>query len=142
MESLVPGATSFEFGPPFSSVQGYGKKPVQGGGFVYPGSGATCDTKAPKGEEAPRQTPQEEATTSEIGGHSLHSDLDPEVPPDDPDLEFAAVPGEHPPVNGPRIINVGIPGPGASTRWDDFGRRCRDVQGKVSQAAGTVLLAL
>jgi hypothetical protein len=90
---------------------------MQNSGFVYPGSGATCDTKAPRGEDGVRNIPQEQATTSQFGGHSLHSEHDAENPPDDPDLEFAAVPGEHPPVTGPRIINVGIPGPGACQPW-------------------------
>ena len=37
-----------------------------------------------------------------------------EVPPEDPDLEFATREGEHPSSKGPRVINVGIPGPGVS----------------------------
>lgn len=35
--------------PPARSVQGYGQKAAGVGAYVYPGSGATCDTRAPGG---------------------------------------------------------------------------------------------
>ena len=37
---------------------------------------------------------------------------DARIPPDDPEEEFAPQEGEMPITSGPRIINVGIPGPG------------------------------
>lgn len=107
-------------------MQGYGKKHRQES-YVYPGSGATCDTAMLRGEEEEEEEEQDEVEhpnpsepgTSSIGHspppvlHSPHQDLDTEaIIPEDPDLEFAVVPGEHPPPRGPRVINVGIPGPG------------------------------
>ncbi|KAL3144011.1 hypothetical protein ABBQ32_003818 [Trebouxia sp. C0010 RCD-2024] len=87
----------------FASVQGYGQKAPGIGAFVYPGSGATCDTRpasagatAPPGVAQPNDLPSTEQ----------------EEIVEDPDNEFDTdVDSKH--GDGPRVINVGIPGPGA-----------------------------
>ncbi|KAL0048951.1 hypothetical protein WJX82_003017 [Trebouxia sp. C0006] len=76
----------------FASVQGYGQKAPGIGAFVYPGSGATCDTRPASAGQAtdPNIAQPSSASMTEEG------------------VKNAAPKGE-----GPRIINVGIPGPGA-----------------------------
>ena len=82
----------------FASVQGYGPKmPGALNAFVYPGSGATCDTRPSVGLEGE-------------GGEGGEGEM-PVV--EDPDREFVYVGGEAPRTEGPRIIDVGIPGPGS-----------------------------
>lgn len=81
------------------------------GGYVYPGSGSTCDSRLVEQQEpaADAGAPIAEGAQAEAGAESnTHGELYPE----DPDLEFATAPGDQPPPSGPRIINVGIPGPG------------------------------
>jgi len=78
----------------FASVQGYGKRDHGSEGWVYPGSGATADSKPPP--LVPGAPPLNQAGI-----------------PEDPRSEFAANPeAEVAPTEAPRIINVGIPGPG------------------------------
>jgi acetoin utilization deacetylase AcuC-like enzyme/ankyrin repeat protein len=84
----------------FASVQGYGPKGYGMGAYVYPGSGATCDTKQvnkPPGEEI-NEMDEDTPSVQEIE--------------EDPDAEFCYQGGEIPRTEGPRIIDVGIPGPG------------------------------
>jgi len=91
----------------FASVQGYG--PKDGGhpaaGWVYPGSGGTCDT-------APR------AASVGFEGDAAAAAAADGPDADDPNLEFAPAPGvEAPPPSGPRVINVGLgQGPDAA-KW-------------------------
>uniref|UniRef100_A0A6S8IVI8 Histone deacetylase domain-containing protein n=1 Tax=Dunaliella tertiolecta TaxID=3047 RepID=A0A6S8IVI8_DUNTE len=88
----------------FASVQGYGKHNF--GGWFYPGSGATEDTR-PNANAPP---PQAAGTGSKQA-----------LIPEDPNGEFTRTTsdtgGSKTPTNGsdpgPRIINVGVPGPGA-----------------------------
>jgi len=104
----------------FASVQGYGPKGYGIGAFVYPGSGATCDTKqlakhvdaeidevngvvdgGKEGNGAP----------GVLGENKTSATHNPNIE-EDPDGEFVYVGGEMPRTEGPRIIDVGIPGPG------------------------------
>ncbi|KAF5835858.1 hypothetical protein DUNSADRAFT_6792 [Dunaliella salina] len=86
----------------FASVQGYGRHNF--GGWFYPGSGATEDTRPNA------STPQ----AAESGSKQAPI-------PEDPNGEFthstSDTGGSNAPANGsdpgPRIINVGVPGPGA-----------------------------
>lgn len=86
----------------FASVQGYGQKAPGIGAFVYPGSGATCDTRPASAGHAidPNSAQPSGMSTTE------EDDI-----VEDPDNEFGA--DTVPQGEGPRIINVGIPGPGA-----------------------------
>lgn len=88
----------------FASVQGYGPKAPGIGSFVYPGSGATCDTE----QMQPHNT--EEINELDKMQDSENSNL---VMEEDPEGEFKYTGGEVPRAEGPRIIDVGIPGPGA-----------------------------
>ena len=72
---------------------------------MYPGSGATCDTQTPSA--APEELVAEASQAAPQGETGFG-----EVPPEDPEQEFATVEGEHPLSSGPRVINVGIAGPG------------------------------
>lgn len=110
----------------FASVQGYGPKGYGIGAFVYPGSGATCDTK--------QLSKHVDAEIDELNGSgddgtsgdgkgvmsrggapitlgSSDQDTLSHIE-EDPDGEFVYVGGEMPRTEGPRIIDVGIPGPG------------------------------
>ena len=89
-------------------MQGFGKKPSLDGGYVYPGSGATCDTDAELAKREPEAASQAVEPDSSVNDEAAFR----EVPPEDPDVEFKTLPGHHPPNTGPRVINVGIPGPG------------------------------
>ena len=82
------------------SVQGYGQKPPSG--HIYPGSGRTADSSS-KASIADADASQ---TVRAADGHA-------EELVEDPDGEFvgAAADLPHPP-GAPRIINVGIQGPG------------------------------
>lgn len=88
----------------FASVQGYGPKGFGLGSFVYPGSGATCDTQQVRGENA--------GHIDEVNGIGEVEDSEIEIE-EDPDSEFKYSGGDMPRTEGPRIIDVGIPGPGA-----------------------------
>jgi DNA ligase-1 len=111
----------------FASVQGYGHKgPAGVEGWVYPGSGGTADSKPPgEGDDAGPGTPPGEGEGEGEGvppAPPAAGDPPPVIIPEDPDGEFApdpAVPAaDLPSRTGPRIINVGIPGPGADPpRW-------------------------
>ena len=101
----------------FASVQGYGHKgPAGVEGWVYPGSGGTVDSKkAAEGAGAAPGTPPGD-------GEGAAPAAAPAIIPEDPDGEFVSDPAvpasDLPPRTGPRIINVGIPGPGADApRW-------------------------
>jgi hypothetical protein len=106
----------------FASVQGYGHKgPAGVEGWVYPGSGGTADSRPP-GDAGPGTPPGEEGGEGGGGGGAAAPPaVDPAIP-EDPDGEFApdpaVPPADLPSRTGPRIINVGIPGPGADPpRW-------------------------
>ncbi|BDA44253.1 probable type-2 histone deacetylase 2 at C-terminar half [Coccomyxa sp. Obi] len=90
----------------FASVQGYGQP--EAGRWFYPGSGATGDTRPPppsQSQPAPSAAPGSQAAD---GGGSSSGVEDIE---EDPDGEFSA---SSQAAGSPlRIINVGIPGPGA-----------------------------
>ncbi|KAG1676387.1 hypothetical protein FOA52_001182 [Chlamydomonas sp. UWO 241] len=120
----------------FASVQGYGRGPH--GGWFYPGSGKTDDTHGPL-----RPVPQREASPMSEGDGEREGDgkengaseAPPHPPPggrplgvceppegwapEDPDGEFEASTSETGggrgvgADKGPRVINVGVPGPGS-----------------------------
>jgi ribosomal subunit interface protein len=108
----------------FASVQGYGPKGYGIGAFVYPGSGATCDTKQlARHVEAEIDEVNGGGDGGDLGGEGKGtmsdsgalgaSEQDPLTNiEEDPDGEFVYVGGEVPRTEGPRIIDVGIPGPG------------------------------
>ena len=173
----------------FGSVQGYGHRTKHSPAFVYPGSGATCDTalvrpRAPlcccrhsnisqinlrvpsltahapclwqvqrfaltcahtAARPSPltqRRPPQEEAPVLPPGEARVYQDAvipDAAPPagsapvPEDPDDEFPFVAGERPRVDGPRVINVGVPGPGVKAAlwrraWRDKARAPRPLR--------------
>ena len=131
----------------FASVQGYGPKaPGYLQAYVYPGSGATCDTRRDLG--VVEAVVDEEAVGGgvaeigvEIGGEvkvpaptvaatveggvvpnggtnttatkAEQEEEEDDVIEEDPDGEFVYQGGEMPRSEGPRIIDVGIPGPGS-----------------------------
>jgi len=88
----------------FASVQGYGPKGYGMGAYVYPGSGATCDTW-----QVSKSSARE---INEVSVNPMDGVKPPEEIEEDPDAEFAYGGGEMPRTEGPRIIDVGIPGPG------------------------------
>ena len=125
----------------FASVQGYGPKaPGYMDAFVYPGSGATCDTRGGGGgvshdveelavvdgegdEDMPMMAAIDDMERASAEGHDggggeemqkrdaaavVEEQID-----EDPDDEFVYSGGEMPRTEGPRIIDVGIPGPGS-----------------------------
>lgn len=108
------------------SVQGYGRRTASPtDGWVYPGSGATADSCPPTAPSAP-QTAAAEGPGADgglvakampggarpgEGGHGAGDE--PGGVEEDPEAEFAGDDLERPPRDGPRVINVGIPGPGA-----------------------------
>ena len=94
-------------------MQGYGSKGGGLGGHIYPGSGATCDTKL---MTPVLQRTEEIVLGSLAPGTPNHQTQEPEDSiPEDPEREFKTQDGSHPSANGPRIINVGIPGPGTNS---------------------------
>lgn len=86
----------------FASVQGYGPKAHGVAAYVYPGSGATCDTKQ-LSKHATDAINEVDVTMEENNSEEIE---------EDPDGEFLYGGGEMPRTEGPRIIDVGIPGPG------------------------------
>jgi len=121
----------------FASVQGYGPKaPGYMDAYVYPGSGATCDTKGMLSGEVEELAEDNDNEAPLVEGAVKIDELDANAPPgtgpsseqhphhhrhingeqhieEDPDHEFVYSGGEMPPTEGPRIIDVGIPGPGS-----------------------------
>ncbi|KAK9865158.1 hypothetical protein WJX84_010261 [Apatococcus fuscideae] len=106
----------------FASVQGYGLKSEmhQEAGWVYPGSGGTHDSRqnslAPgislPSEDGPGAAPANDADDHMPGTSSTAA-------MEDPDQEFAS-PQDAPepaPVDGPRIINVGLGVGRDAARW-------------------------
>lgn len=132
----------------FASVQGYGpKSSARPDVFVYPGSGATTDTQLLKAQRASQQVapvasaaaaaadgdadaaaaaqpagaPEQtvmngiKAEEGAAGGSAAHSSG---LVEEDPDHEFPPTTADDPPLTGPRLIEVGIKGPGAHpTLW-------------------------
>eukprot|EP00878_Enallax_costatus_P016221 GHUV01017014.1.p1 GENE.GHUV01017014.1~~GHUV01017014.1.p1 ORF type:complete len:704 (+),score=270.00 GHUV01017014.1:1195-3306(+) len=104
----------------FASVQGYGPKaPTMPEVFVYPGSGATCDSKELK--LAQDKQPAAAVDAAAPAGAAVTADAPAGPAPDektnhlveeDPDHEFPSTTADDPVLAGPRIIDVGIPGPG------------------------------
>ena len=137
----------------FASVQGYGPKmPGMVSSYVYPGSGATCDTwDVVPGlhvrhdvEEVPMDSQEEQLINGpgesvfhqtgvevlqnapgverniaspsgglNVSASSVNEHIDKTLIEEDPDKEFLYSGGEMPRTEGPRIIDVGIPGPGS-----------------------------
>ena len=88
---------------PLCSVQGYGKKPPMG--YLYPGSGRTADTRVADGVPAAEGHQPGEGQPA----------AGPAEVVEDPDKEFPGAVSDLPHGSGaPRIINVGIGGPGAA----------------------------
>ena len=86
----------------FASVQGFGpKSPGYAAPYVYPGSGATGDSKRP-----PAAALGELATAP---AEALDAGEETDVE-EDPEHEFASRGLEPLPTEGPRVINVGVPG--------------------------------
>jgi acetoin utilization deacetylase AcuC-like enzyme/ankyrin repeat protein len=117
----------------FASVQGYGPKSASGvGPFVYPGSGATADNRAPVAGEAGDAGAGGGGSDAEAGAEGVGAlaaipaagggyiadggwTTDAEAGDglaEDPDGEFAYRGGEAPRREAPRVIDVGIPGGG------------------------------
>ena len=110
--------------PLLRSVQGYGRRSVApNDGWVYPGSGATADS-----QHLPLRPPVAPlaagvAANGILGAQALaagaagacDSAAGPNGVEEDPEAEFVGDNVECPPADGPRIINVGIPGPGKGT---------------------------
>lgn len=90
----------------FASVQGYGPKAHGIGAYVYPGSGATCDTRQ-VAKHATDEINEVDTTMESIDDIKAFQEIE-----EDPDGEFLYGGGEMPRTEGPRIIDVGIPGPG------------------------------
>mmetsp|Transcript_4408 Transcript_4408/g.12711 ORF Transcript_4408/g.12711 Transcript_4408/m.12711 type:complete len:900 (-) Transcript_4408:172-2871(-) len=85
----------------FASVQGYGPKhPSMPGSWVYPASGATVDSRPPQHPSDPQAADTDSGATAAVK--------------EDPDMEFSQPPGPDVTPGGPRIINVGVPGPGGN----------------------------
>mmetsp|Transcript_500 Transcript_500/g.1334 ORF Transcript_500/g.1334 Transcript_500/m.1334 type:complete len:917 (-) Transcript_500:2486-5236(-) len=105
----------------FASVQGYGRGPH--GGWFYPGSGATHDTRGPGRDGTPAQTPaRSDAEAMPPPPPPPPRPLGVERPPEgwapeDPNGEFSPSTvengGGRSGQPGPRIIDVGVPGPGS-----------------------------
>ena len=105
----------------FASVQGYGPKGYGIGAFVYPGSGATCDTKQ-LAKHVDAEIDEIKAGFNGGVGDGMGSKDNMDINAsdqdtlshieEDPDGEFVYSGGEMPRTEGPRIIDVGIPGPG------------------------------
>jgi len=86
------------------SVQGYGQPDA--GRWFYPGSGATGDTRPPPPKQQAQPPAPAGAAAAAAGTDTPAEDIE-----EDPDREFS---GSSPEPAGPlRMINVGIPGPGA-----------------------------
>ncbi|GMH41862.1 hypothetical protein BSKO_09772 [Bryopsis sp. KO-2023] len=105
----------------FGSVQAYGPRvPSIENSWFYPGSGATSDNRRP---DSKNRTEKEVAHQGEpsVNGHAsseipkeASSDQDPLAfsVVEDPGGEFASTQDFENEVEGPRVINVGIAGPG------------------------------
>ncbi|WIA10571.1 hypothetical protein OEZ85_010758 [Tetradesmus obliquus] len=126
----------------FASVQGYGPKAASMPDvFVYPGSGATCDTQDLKLAQEKAQQAQEKAEEKAAaaaaaaaaaggangtgpaaagpGGQQVKQEEDAvgdaatsHMVAEDPNHEFPSSTADDPILAGPRVIEVGIPGPG------------------------------
>lgn len=94
-------------------------------GWVYPGSGATGDSRPP--HPPPAVPPAGDlGTNGSLGADGGAPEVpaawvgslsgDPSGIDEDPEAEFVGGSTERLPSEGPRIINVGIPGPGALRR--------------------------
>ena len=116
-------------------MQGYGRRSAAAAdSWVYPGSGATADSRPPRRAPPPPPPPGEvlianggvgvaahangAASGAELGlgaGAGCAEPAEHAEPPveEDPGAEFEGSDSERPPASGPRVINVGIPGPGA-----------------------------
>ncbi|KAK9837158.1 hypothetical protein WJX81_006872 [Elliptochloris bilobata] len=108
----------------FASVQGYGRRTAAPtDGWIYPGSGATADSRHPPPPPPPSAEHLEPGVSVNggAGGNTLAAGAagglggkgDPSGIEEDPEAEFVGGDAERPPSSGPRVINVGIPGPGA-----------------------------
>eukprot|EP00955_Chlamydomonas_euryale_P051363 354857-Chlamydomonas_euryale.AAC.47 len=105
----------------FPPAQGYGRGPH--GGWFYPGSGATHDTRGPGRDGTPAQTPaRSDAEAMPPPPPPPPRPLGVERPPEgwapeDPNGEFSPSTvengGGRSGQPGPRIIDVGVPGPGS-----------------------------
>ncbi len=113
-------------------MQGYGRRSAAAAdSWVYPGSGATADSRPPRRAPAAPPPPGDVlianggvGVAAHANGAACGADLglgaaagcaEPAEPPvdEDPGAEFEGSDSERPPASGPRVINVGIPGPGA-----------------------------
>lgn len=101
--------------PLLRSVQGYGRRSVApNDGWIYPGSGATADSRPPVAHLA-----QEVVANGMLGAQTVVAGADDSSSylngvEEDAEAEFVGDDVERPPADGPRIINVGIPGPGTA----------------------------
>lgn len=85
-------------------MQGYGSKPPSG--HIYPGSGRTADSSSQPPAPDALSGSSAAAPAAAVNGHA-------EDVVEDPEEEFVGLSADlpHPP-GAPRIINVGIEGPG------------------------------
>ena len=91
------------------SVQGFGRK-GDDDAYIYPGSGATADSTLPAFPPTPSESDVANGELAKLANGST-ADID------HPDDEFRSTGEEAAPAkDGPRIINVGIGGPGESVR--------------------------
>jgi len=103
----------------FASVQGFGPKMPGMEAFVYPGSGATRDSRENGGEEGQEANGTGDGTNDD---DAMAIDSNPTTTTtsttitttaidEDPDKEFTTKEDEeNPPPDAPRVIDVGIPG--------------------------------
>ncbi|GBG00204.1 hypothetical protein Rsub_12985 [Raphidocelis subcapitata] len=126
----------------FASVQGYGVKMPGSEAYVYPGSGDTADTeelrrrraaakaaKAAKAEGggggggggeagagaeegAVKEEDGAAAAAAAAAAETVSDETGSVLIEEDPDHEFTSTSKAPPPIDGPRIIDVGISGPG------------------------------
>ncbi|GAX85628.1 hypothetical protein CEUSTIGMA_g13043.t1 [Chlamydomonas eustigma] len=96
----------------FASVQGYGHRSAslgRDGGWFYPGSGCTADTKPPSLGATAAPDDSRAASAASQDTQFVHQVKE------DPDGEFTGSTADQGgrKGQGPRIINVGVPGPGS-----------------------------
>lgn len=95
----------------FASVQGFGPKMPGMEAFVYPGSGATRDSRENGGEQETNGTGDDDDAIAIHNNSTIPTTTTTYTIDEDPDKEFTTKDDEeNPPPDAPRVIDVGIPG--------------------------------